>query len=361
MTYFLNKEEQAVLPSGGDFVPSGLVGPWLAKVVYKIATQEDIPDDLAPDAVRTKSSGWKDCYYNEYEQAKSALEAINSDFNPSTVWHFEIETASVMNFSNEEVREKFGATIGYDITVATLRSKKYRHEFHMIALPAAVAAYADSLGYENPGFDLSELTSQDTVFNDTTQYRLVGNGEAKAGDDDHYTNSILWDQRAKLWEALGEDDPRNYQLLTSDKKFATTSQKLSDCLGIVHFAWGQPAYVRLVSVSDPRAGADYNDKQLQLPTITDIFENKEEASKVVAEELERMAETSGGSSSGSASAPRLPVSWAEAEMTVQDWKGSLGAEKASLGDKPLTALVAKKVAEAVDATPADVEAWWDYV
>jgi len=368
MTNFLDKSKQVVIPTGGDFTPSGLIGPWQAGVVYKVMTKEDMPANLKPDSVREKSGGWKDYYYFDYEKAADALEEIGSQYNPQGVWHFEVETINVMNFSNEDIREKFGASIGFDVAVTTLRSAKYRHEFHMIALPMAVVAMANLLGYDNPGFDISELWSQDTVFNDATQALLVGH----PGEEDEnsnvvveavpYTESVLWERRAELWEALGEPNPQNYQLMDADK-LATVSKKLSECLEIVHYPWSSPAFVRLVSVNDPRVDATYGEnKRLNIPAIFEIFPDEATARTAADVDIARFADTtsSGGDSKTSSAdvAPTLPASWASAGMSVTDWKNNLRDAK---GDKKLTPITVKQVAETVDATPDDVRAWWEYV
>lgn len=354
---FLNEDKKVIIPTGGDFIPSGLIGEWKAAVLYKFWSDTEVSEDFLGEIKPRISGSGHQYYFLDYEKAGEAANDVGA-YNPQTVWHFEALTDSIKNFSNEEVKSNFGKTISYDLRIVTLRSKKYRHELHMLALPSAVNAMARLYGYikEDDRYDLSELISRDTIYNDELQSNLVGHPDASEDDDDYYEKSLLWKRRMSLWKKLGEENASVYQLKDSGKKFSTEAEKLSKCLEILHLTWDKPAFLRLVAVSDPRADAVYNDRQLQVPTITDIFPDEKTADKVARKEVAAMQDGQSDSGSGTS----LPASWAEMDMSEDDWINSLKQAKEDVGDN-LTPIKAKKIADDLDATVDDVQGWWKRV
>lgn len=376
MTYFIdNKSEKAEIPTGGTFSPSGFVSPWSAAVLYKFWSEIELDNELLDPALgagskRQTTNGFQ-YYFVDRELADTASKEV-TEYGAQSVWHYETASQDVMNFASEDAREKFGASIGYDLRIATLGSKKYRHELHMLALPAAVNAMAKLLGYADgedyPGFDLSELTDQNTVFSDEFQFKMIGNPDASAGDEDFYTESVLWQRRAKLWAYLGEDNPKAYRSEGSQSKFDTTSDKLSACLQVLEYSWAKPAYARVVPVQDPRYDAvGNNENRLSIPVIWEIFPDKASADEAAKVDVERMSggdsdggkkevATPGGTPGGN---PSIPTSWVEMDLTAEDWLKALGEVKAE--NPKLNRPKAAKIAKDLDATADDVEAWWDRV
>lgn len=353
-------DETVKLPVGGDFVPTGFVAPWTAAVMSSFLTEVGLKEKgIAFDAVRqVGTGGWMRYYFHEYDAAVEAGEEAGQQYGPRSLWVFECETAKVVNFATEEARQAFGTRITYDgCRVVTLRSKKYRHEFHMVALPAAVAAYATALGYDNPGFDLSALTSRDTAFTDELYAKLCGDP-----DTNDYESGMLWREgRVNLWAALGEPNAKVYNPIGTGTKFDTESEKLSKCLRIAAVKWTQPVWARVIPVFNPKPdetyeAADGTVKRLTIPTLAEMFADKATARAAVEAEQVEAGTPAGGS------ALTVPTAWAG---SGEHWKSAVRGLKGQ-GPKPvvlnrLCALSDKELYDEVAATVAEVEAWWDEV
>jgi hypothetical protein len=380
-------EEEVVIPVGGDFVPTGFIAQWHGAVLVTFMTEMDLKEmEIAFDSSRQMgSSGYTRYYWKNHDAAAEASEKTGQEYAPTSVWVFEAETASVLNFATEEARQVFGPQITYDgCSIRTLRSKKYRHELHMIALPAAVQAYARALGWEVPAMDISALVSRDTAFTDTFQAEMIGDPDAP----DKFEESVLWQYRAALWKALGEDNPQAYRSHGSGSKFDAGDNRLSKALNILNKPWTKPAWARLVPVLDPRVGATYTPpdgepKRLSIPAVMDIYASKEAAQAAADADRERTGSVSTSASTSASDAPAtkaskpaaggkpaVPPDWKGYE---EDWKGTV---REQMGDVPAAPPLAKKhkaqvlaelreKAEAgtldIAATVEDVEAWWDHV
>lgn len=323
---FLNTRQAVHLPTGGDFAPSGFVSAWFAKVLFSFYAEGDITQyEDAPkyEGCRKLGNGFR-YYYEMVEAANKARELLGIEINAQQVWSLRTEIAKVLNITDEKIRAKFSNPLVFDVNVTTLRSAKRRHELHMIALPAAVAAAATMLGYEHVGYDLSELTSQDAVYTDEFQAKMIGS-------DKNYAESVMWQRRAALWKSLGEEDATVYQPIGA-AKFATQSEKLSECLGILAYPWTQVVWARVIAVPDPRADAAYskdgNEKRPTIPAITQIFENEKAAQAVVKAEL-AARDTKHGSNGKTLV---VPEAWAE---IPDDWKEQVEKLKAEFAGKPL--------------------------
>jgi len=367
MVNFLNKEQEVNIPVGGGiFIPSGIVSLWQAAMLYTFMTQDPLEGEHLKNCMQsTERSGWYSHYFMDQGQAQAAIESMETEYNNVTlIWHFETKKSDVLNFS-DEARDKFGDVISYDVRIGTLQSKKYRHEYHMIALPAAVNAMAKNLGYETSGFDLGDLISQNTVFSDNFQFEMVGQPEATdEEDEEYYTNSHMWLRRAQLWASLGEDNPRVFRLKDSGTKFDTTSEQLSNALGIANYPWTQAIYAKVVTVNDPRydavIGGD-QDRRLSIPAIYAIYETKEDALADVEATLASYgdsAKTTTATSDAPAGSPAVPEAWKD---NSDDWKTYFAEFKAAnptLIPPPVGKQVVAKAEAELGVTEEELRAWY---
>ena len=139
---FLGKT-QVDIPQGG--LPAGFTGQWMAAVRYTFLVEGEPTDyGLTPDSYRQTGS-WYAVYYAGKDAAAKAAIDVGQQYAPKQVWLFEAPISTVM--LPEDIKSKFGASISMESVVKTLGSRKYRHEFHLISLPAAVAAYAQLRGW----------------------------------------------------------------------------------------------------------------------------------------------------------------------------------------------------------------------
>lgn len=343
---FLNPDEKVKLPVGGDFVSGSIIGGWYAVVTTAFMSETDlgtIEEAPKPDYV-FKRGNYLRYHYKSYEQGKKASDICGQQYPPKQTWLFLCERAKVLSMTEEDVA-KWSDPISMEVEISTLKSKKRRHELHMISLPAAVVAYANAAGFENPGFDLSELTSKDTVFNDEFQFKMIGT-------EDKYTDAVLWQRRAALWQALGENDPSKYNPKGTGTKYDTESDKLSACLGILARTWKTGIWARLVQVNSPVVDAVFGDesKRLTIPALTEIYENKAVAQKVATEELE--ARKKAKEANGNGNIKSIPEGVSE-----KDWNEYVaGVKTAIAGMNPIQSATWMK-----KEVPADylesVKAW----
>lgn len=347
------------IPVGGIFKPTGFVGPWKANVMSWFMTQENVEsyDDVPSPDDSYQLSGYNHYYYFNYDACNEAYDALGGEYNPQAKWVFATSTADILSFASPEAQGKFGPRLISDLRVMTMKSKKYRHEMHMIALPAAVAAYAVVAEWDTPGFNLDELLvdPDEQIYGDDLYLSLCGDP-----DSGEYQDCTLWKRRVALWEALGEKDPHNHQLKGSGIRFATESDKLSEALGILHQEWDVPVWCRILPVYDPRVDAmSKQGKRLTIPTIADIYGDKAEA-EAAAEKLRGSAQEAATETEASSSGPPIPAEWSGAE---DYWKEQVVALKAECENKPWP--LAKKMLEGRDlqaefsATAEDFEAWWN--
>lgn len=314
MVQFLS-DEKVETPTGGEFTPSGIISSWHGLMVYTFSSQTPLDKEFADKAnAYNLRSGWHWYYFKDEALAREAVETADTQFKTANlIWHFETEKKNVLNFG-PEAQAAFGDSISYSVQVKSLGSTKYRHEYHMISLPTAVDAYARNLGFDTPGFDLSELIGDNPlVGTDPFHFEMIGNPDVRdESDPQHYTNSVLWKRRAALWEALGETNAKAFRMIGDGTKFDTTSEKLSQALAIANRVWRSSVWLKLVNITDPRVGA-----QLSIPAIFDIYENKEEAQAAVQTDRAETGNIQRVPAQASAtSTPPVPEAWKEA---VADW------------------------------------------
>lgn len=307
---FLNQNESAVkIPTGGDWTPSGMIGQWKAQVLFSFYSKTDFnmaQTELRPLISRKMGDGYR-YYFKTSEQANQMKEALGEEFTPAQTWYWSTPRGSVLNVDQENLN-KFSESISMELKIATLGSKKHRHELHLIALPSAVATAAKLMGYECPVMDFRDLISNQTIFDDAFALRVAGLGD----DKEAFKSSTLWKQREVIWSALGEPDATKYQPIKTGTKFDTVSVKLSECLKILAQPWQSSVWGRVVQVPDPKVDAVYGDenKRLTIPALTEIFSDEKAARQVASEELKQRDERKSKASASSNGASGVPAAYA---------------------------------------------------
>lgn len=399
-------DEEVKLPVGGDdFSPTGFIGPIMAKSLYSFYSTVDLADATfeAPKFFyRRQTKNGYFYYYNKQDEALAACKAADVSFAPTLQWVFQIETAKVMNSldttklaGGEDGGKGFGSIISLTATQATYKSQMRRHEFHLIALPAAVAAVAKANKWDVPQMDFSMIAGKATTdendkygvhVTDEFQKELIGDPDEKDFRK-VVQECVLGKQRVALWKALGEEDPLKYTLDGVNSKglpleWNTEAPKLKACLGVANRVWTQPIFGRLLMLTDPRVNSAGEGKSGSLPALVEVFRTEAEAKAAAAEDVKRMQEAQAKKANGAQEVkpgqveiplnhPEVPAVWAElgdVEGVVQwmDMVRSIKAdhpEIAAAKNKPMLmkALKAAVNVEEVGGTPEDVEAWLAYV
>lgn len=373
MTGFMiptGKGAGAEMPVGEGFPKTGFIAPWTAVVMFRVGWYEtdlvqelediraDLPSDAeglldklteaGPDAgvepfdARIASrAGDKFCYYfRDKERAALLCDYVNlhepKDWKPrpEQSWYFETVVNDICGL-NDEAKSKFaGDTLSFDVRITTLRSKKYRHMYQFLALPSFVSAYGKAMGLKVHEFDLSPLTAPDdeVIFNAETELAWIGDS------DGGYDEAHFWQERVKVWESLGENDPQKFHVKEAGTKFSVESANLDAILQATVKEWTEPVYARLIPVPDPRLGAAYDrdgDKvRPSIPVIAEIFESQDAAEMVAAEErAESGGEVVETKSSTLVPETKVPVAWAAAP---DEWTKLVVSIKEGLTGPPPT-------------------------
>lgn len=301
--YFGDKEKEEVkIPTGGEGLPSvGFIGPVDIVMAHRVFSAMDVASDEfkrsipQPDFRRENRTGSFWNYYTDYEAAVVADKELGGQYGPQLYWFFKVPTAEVMNTPDmQKLMDGFGASITGETRIATYRSKMYRHEFHLVTMPTLVAALAEVMGYETPGFEIEELIVRDPIVDDTFQETMIGDVSKM-----DVFSCILGRRRVELWKALGEEDPAKYTLKPDSKgneKFMTEAEGLRNCLDFIHSKLPDPIWGRFILATDPRVDAGFEaekDGQWRpgnLPALTEIFVDKDAAKKAAQEDLEMFKE-----------------------------------------------------------------------
>lgn len=345
---FIDETAESIhVPVGGEFQPTGFIGPWMGTMLWRLYTQAEM--DQKTDKVFLKSGEGPDFWYY-WKDAVAAAEAVKrhsltSNFGGSEpkpqvanqIWRLEVPVAKILNFRDEETAAKFSKrpTIFYEVDVAGLRSKK-RANFHMVALPMAVQAAALACGHITERiFSIAELTDQGTVFSDEFQAHYIGSPDALKVDDPlHYSHSTLWQRRADLWKALGEENPDVFAIDSPIAKANTQAKALRQCLSIALKPWKGPVLARVVTATDPHMGATYTDgngetKRRQVAVLYELFDDEKAAKAAAEADKARMNggdEPANGNgkdkAKGKPEQPPLPKDW---EGMEDEWLERLSA------------------------------------
>ena len=195
---WLGEQSEAKIPEGGGgFSNTGFVGPLMASKMFQFWSREDlkvyIEDANLPykEGVDYHVRGKEDSHFYYFvnpDAAKICADLVQA-FPPRMLWHFEMPTSAIINFQSADAADKFGKAISSDARIVGTGSK-YRHEYHMLALPSLVDALARKAGYiDAPIWHCTELLeAQDSDYTDEFQYRMIGHPDAKAND----VTSFVW-------------------------------------------------------------------------------------------------------------------------------------------------------------------------
>jgi hypothetical protein len=425
-------EVEVSLPEGaGSFPAFNLICKGRMRMGWSFWSRENVTNypELEADGLaenmyekRGKPDSW--FYFFPYKHAKVAS-TVADYFDSSSmpcwakhVWQFTAPSETIKNYRGDDTpTETFGAFITRDCQVQGWRSK-YRHEFLLMALPAAVDALARFSGLiEDQIFHLRELTDggmRDEDYTLSFQARMIGDDQADGDDlkifnmilevvgDDyeraydialgsadsvpdsvsayagitriHWSVSRLRRRQVELWAALGENNPDAYirpGQARSDrgKKYETTSEALAQCLAITRAEWAKPMWMKVFFAPDPRKEAVYGaGRRLSRPVIAEFYGSEEEAMAAVEadspSDQEDKAEAPKTEKNDVAPAPisdatkpNLPSNWAK---YPDKWAENLKKQKILAEDLPIPPDFTK-IAETLTVEEADVTAWWDFV
>lgn len=363
----LKQNERAELPVGGDFAPSGFISDWFGQKYFTFLSETDLRHEehaeLPKYDGRRAMGSWFKYYYKVKAAAIAVMEATGADMMPGgkraqPQYEFNLSTPrdNVLNFADRDKLAKWSDPIAFDVRITSLKSDAYRHELHMISLPLMVVAFANALGYANAGFPIADLLGDKVVYTDDFQLKMIGDKDNKGS----WEQSELWQRRAALWASLGENDPKAYQPLGS-ADFATSSEKLSNCLRFLTDAWSSPFYLRVIQVPDPSMKGAYESKtevgkmvHPGIPAILEFFGSKEDAQKAAQIDIERSKKKDDSVPASNGSTPlAIPTSWHEAGAD-DDWVAKIN----ELKQQPLpNAPALNKLAKSLEVTSDELKAW----
>jgi hypothetical protein len=308
-------QERASLPTGGEFSPSGIIGPWTAGIFWSLYTEVDLGqynqqvtvEERLNWAKSNKRGGGTWYYFATAEEAAKAKEPAQNKYGANRIWYFQTERDQILNFADPDALAKWGQFPSSDCNLKTPGSKKYGHEFHLISLPKAVHAAAVFYGYEVPDYSLGELLDRNAVFSDDFYADMCGDPDVKGS----WVDSVLGRRRAALWAALGETNPSRY-VIGAIGQYGTEAPQLVDCLQIANNIWTAPMWARVVFVPDPRVDAVFGgeDKRVTLPALFEIFPDEAAAREVAVKEVAEFKARQAGQAAAeptSASAPAAPA------------------------------------------------------
>lgn len=362
---FLNKQHETKVETA-TFVPTGMIGALHAIMTfsfYAVATPEIVlAYEQKPAFWRAQGNNGYRYYYASKVDADAVAKALGDTIVNQT-FCLRMPLSSILNITDETKAKFKSDPVVWDMDVTTLRSKQGRHKFQMLFLPAIVSAYATVQGIKHTPFVIpDELVNPDAVLSEDTEKKLIGT-------PDDYTIGSLWKQRKTMWGELGEPDATKYNPMSADEASATkndtTSQVLSDLLGIVAWEWSAAIYATVLSVTDPKT-PKAGKERFSVPLVVKIFASEAEAKAAAAVELAAKE----GNAPAPASAPvaqpvaqpvtaqpvkaavsngkypAMPAAWdgIEAKDFINEWQ--------KLGDKP-AALLMKKL----ELTQAEYDLW----
>ena len=341
------------------FTPNGIIAPWYSGLFFSFMTQAE-PATYKPSLVeKPEGSEWATVFFKEHAQALTAAKADGQKFGPNHVWRLTSMVSDALNIDPEKWSRS--PAVSYAIPM-TGTDSKYRHVFHLMALPSVISAAAIIAGFkaeELPKNPLTALMGKQVVFDENLERQMIGDPVAKAGEDGYWGDSELGQWRKQLWAILGEHDPLKYSAnSTSGPKVLTTAPALVYCLQFAAVAMTNPMWARVVPVPDPLLKSTYTNRKTNevkrntFGVIWELFTSAAEAKQVADQENEeRAARTSETVVADASNEPLMPGAWA-------------GVEQESIAE--LTRMVETgstlfEIAKQLNVTPKDVAAWKAYL
>jgi hypothetical protein len=330
-----------------------MIAQWKASVLFSFYSKTDVAiASFAPPAgliIRPLGDKGFRYYHKSSDELSKVKTALGEEFSIGQVWSWSAVRSTILNVPSENL-EKFNDPVTFELKIATLGSKKSRHELHMIALPGLVYSVAVAMGYNPPTISFSDLIGNQVIFDDAFQTRMIGSPDAKEADPGHYTKSQLWQQRMGLWRGLGEEDATKYYPKGKGTKYDSTSDKLSACLNYLTHDWGGAMWARVVQVPDPRVDAIYgDDKRLSIPAMTEIFASQAAAIAVAqkenAERAQREAAKNGSTTPANSGDSTIPEAWRNDPTEWNNWITGLKTQFAGKPPPVVKASITKLVTE----------------
>lgn len=328
--YGVATDKTMQVPVSFDFAPFGTFGKWFSVDLYRVGTYSEAVKELDPKPALvnvTQGKGYIEAFYRTLAEAQAATKALGEGF----VNHW-IRVQSEKKFSYALPQpEKWADPLVFNVKDVTTTRAGKRHVYNMVYLPSLVHAAAPLFGYEVPEMTaFNELLAADTIFDDELEYAMIGHPDANVDDDNHWTKSKLWQQRANLWRALGEPDPRKAYLAGSGARESETtwSEPLSNVLSFAT-APLEGTYAKLVQLPDPHSDGKRTDAEdetrssrYSLVMVDTIYES-DEAMRAAAEE---QAERTGDSvdSPPFAADWSMPAAWAT--IDEEQFKAAIAEE-----------------------------------
>lgn len=358
----LGKNKVAAPPSeGGSFQPTGFVGPVQLSIVRRVSVPDTFVQTLdtqrQADPFPVSEYGWvasqkrgaNTNYYfpDENPALAEKLARLVQPDKKGGAWREILVSMlrdAILNWSSPEASKNWSPIIlmavSYDGWASTARDKAM---LHLLFMPALVHAAALLSGYlAEPIWSATEVFGSELRMTKEDRTRLFG--------FDKIQESELFQRRARLWAALGEDNPVLHTPIGSGTKYDVTSEKLSQMLQLVYTNWMAPLYTRTALGWNPNPLAAYGDsdpetgekgvkvvdgeikhtQHPQIPIILEFYADEAAAQKAADADKARFAKKDTGVGTG------VPAFYAKA---AQEWPAALEALLSMLPKVPPMALL----------------------
>jgi len=260
----------------------------------------------------------------------------------------------VVYWGSEKLRDAIAERGGdYNISVsyAPLSSYQKRPEdvvrFHLMYLPSFVAALTRWGSDAKVDFDLGIIfqhleSDEDNrfFFSREAQQALIGTTQ------DEFYDSILFQQRAKLWKLLGESNPLAYNPPEENGKTDIYTVESEDLKNAINFAlgkWGEPMLMAAEGFFVPIVGLqDNNGWQSRQQVITRVFDSESEVAEFTREPTLPVRTDSNP----------VPSAWVGMES---EWHSAVSDLKKRFGSPDE---VDSYTLDLIEASLDDLKAWW---
>jgi hypothetical protein len=256
--------------------PFTTVGAWeagdfwmvMGRNAYNVAIENKLkPDGESHFGDELTDQTWVNIYYKLHRQ-DDANKAAALFADPEKVSHPAGRLMRVFFCSKDDMLPVGNFNNTFAIAKQAFGGRGQWQPFSLVTLPSIVWAYAKHQGWDVPDMTFSELS-------DTKNMTIRPNEVAGVWER-------LTQQRADLWQALGEDNYKiQAQMGAKDLKGqpmtgTTASEKLSKALNFAQSRWSG-IYAAVGQVGDP------GNPKGRIPVVNHFFETKEDAATFVAE------------------------------------------------------------------------------
>jgi len=268
----------------------------------------------------------------------------------------------VVYWGSEKLKEAIISRGGEEYTTTVSLSNigrwktgmRYFAAYHLLYFPSMIAALAkwgqrngmldiiediDEIWNIRPLFSSAQYDEDDVMF-----YSEEAQGEL-VGDDSGFQKSILYQQRAALWELFEEENPLAYLPEKKTGKYAMSSDSLAGAINFGMGEWKEPQLIAIESVPVPVYDVtDNNGWPIKQTIIVNWFDTEEQALAFVAQSDNVVAEAKSGK--------KLPEAWAG---MLTEWESAVVDVKARFDSSDK---VDKDTYEILSVTPEELKEWW---